>query len=175
MRRILLGVGLVSGALLLAWTEARACGDKFLVIGRGVRYQRAHGAVQRASIVMYLDPKGHLEAVLKESRLEANLKLAGHTLRSVADRSELGEILRSERYDILLADISEMVNLEGEVQSAARPFFLPVIYNPSGEELAEAERQYSCVMKSPSTKRHYLAVIDDAIVQKQKARAAERR
>ena len=176
MRWIPAGLGLVAGALLLAGSEAHACGDKFLVIGRSVRSQRAHGAVQRASILVYLDAGGRLQAAMKELQLESNLRLAGHTLRSVESRAELDEQARSGRYDILLADISEMVALEGEVGSSpARPVLLPVIYNPTGEELAEAEAEFSCVVRSPSTKKHYLAVIDDAMVQRKKQAQSRKR
>ena len=170
MTRIVLGLALVGGALLVA-QEAGACGDKFLVIGRGVRQQRAQGAVQRASILLYLDAPGHLRAALTESKLEADLKLAGHRLRSAEGRSELAESLASGKYDIVLADISEVAALEQAVGSGSRrPFLLPVIYNPTGEELAEAEAEFSCVMKSPSTKKHYLAVIDEAMVLRKRGR-----
>ena len=169
MRRIPVGLGFLAGALFLAGSDAHACRDKFLVVGRSVRCQRAHGAVQRASILVYLDAGGRLQAAMKEMQLEPNLRLAGHTLRSVAGRAELDEQARSGRYDIVLADISEMVALEGEVGSSpARPVLLPVIYNPTGEELAEAKAEFSCVMRSPSTNKHYLAVIDDAMVQRKK-------
>ena len=170
MPRMMLGLMIAGGAVLVA-REASACGDKLLVIGRGVRSQRAHGAVQRASILVYLDTGGRLQAAMKEMQLESNLRLAGHSLRSVESRAELGEQARSGRYDILLADISEMVALEGEVGSSpARPVLLPVIYNPTGEELAEAEAEFSCVMRSASTSKHYLAVIEEAMVLRKKGR-----
>ena len=170
MRKILLGL-VLAGVALPGAREAGACGDKFLVIGRGVRQQRAQGAVQRASILLYLDGQAHLQAALTESKLESNLKLAGHRLRSAQGPSELAESLASGKYDIVLADISEMAALEQAVGSASRrPFLLPVIYNPTGEELAEAEAEFSCVMRSPSTKKHYLAVIDEAMVLQKKGR-----
>jgi len=170
MRRTILGLVLAGGALLMV-REAGACEDKFLVIGRGARQQRALGAVQRASILLYLDAQGHLRTALSESKLESNLKLAGHSLRSAEGRSELAEGLASGKYDIVLADISEMAALEPAVGSgSSRPYLLPVISNPTGDELAEAEAEYSCVMKSPSTKKHYLAVIDEAMVLRKKAR-----
>lgn len=170
MPRVVLGLVLAGGALLVG-REAGACGDKFLVIGRGVRQQRAQGAMLRASILLYLDAPGHLRAALTESKLESNLKLAGHRLRSTEGRSALAENLASGKYDIVLADISEMAAIEQAVGSgSARPFLLPVIYNPTGEELAEAEKEFSCVMRSPSTKKHYLAVIDEAMVLRKKGR-----
>jgi hypothetical protein len=170
MTRILLGLVLAGGALL-ATREGGACGDKFLVIGRGVRQQRALGAVHRASILVYLDSKGQLEAALREARVETQLRLAGHTLRSVDSRAQLAERLASGKYDIVLAPLSEMTTLEQSVGSGpTRPFLLPVIHNPTGEELAEAEAEFSCVMRSPSTKKHYLAVIDEAMALRKKGR-----
>lgn len=168
MRRIVLGLLLMMGALLVV-REAGACGDKFLVIGRGVRQQRAQGAVQRASILLYRDAQGQLDAALREQKVETHLKLAGHTLRSVDGRSQLIERLASGRYDIVLASLSEMAAVEQALGSSpTRPFLLPVIHNPTGEELAQAETDFSCVMSSPSTKKHYLAVIDEAMVLRKK-------
>jgi len=170
MRKILLSLMLAGGALLGA-REAGACGDKFLVIGRGVRQQRLQGAVRRASILLYLDAQGHLQSALAESKLESNLKLAGHRLHSAQGRSQLAESLASGKYDIILADISEVPALEQVVGSGgARPFLLPVIYNSTGDELAEAKAEFSCVMNSPSTSKHYLAVIDEAMVLQRKGR-----
>ena len=163
MRRLLLGLGFVSAALLIQG-EAVACGDKFLVIGRGLRSQRALGAMRHASILMYLDPSTDLPAAMKDSGLESNLKLAGHKLRSVNSRADLSAQISQGRYDVVLAGISDMTSLEPEVHAASsKPVLLPIIYNPTGEELKAAERQFRCVMKSPSKKQHYLAVIDDAL------------
>ncbi len=168
MRRILLGLALASD-LLLEGREAGACGDKFLVIGRGARQQRAQGAVQRASILLYRDAQGDLESALTQQKVETHLRLAGHTLRWVESPSELAERLASGRYDIVLAPLSEVAVLEPMVGSGpTRPFLLPVIHNPTGEELSAAEAEFSCVMRSPSTNKHYLAVIDEAMVLRKK-------
>lgn len=167
MGRILVAVSIVC---CLGASDGFACGDKFLVIGRGLRSQRAKGAVQKASILMYLDPQGGLPAAMREEGLETNLKLAGHRLHSVSDRRELAQELRAQSYDIVLAGIEDMGRIEAELGAApARPTLLPIIYNPTGEELAAAERRYQCVMKSPSKKQHFLAVIDDAMQSRQKA------
>lgn len=176
MHRVLVG-SLLAVALVATGDVASACGDKFLVIGRGVRSQRAKGAVQHASILMYLDPKSELPAAMKDAGLETQLKLAGHKLHSVESRGALSTQLTTGNYDLVLAGISDMTALEPEVRAAAsKPALLPIIYNPTGEELAAAEKQFKCVMKSPSKKQHYLAVIDDALVIRAKQeRAAQGR
>lgn len=157
-------------AVLLVAPEAWACGDKFLVIGRGVRSQRARGAVQKASILMYLDPQSELPEALREEHFEQDLKFVGHSVRSVASQDEAAQALRSGRYDLVLAGISDMTALEPVVGSVAnRPTLLPIIYNPTGEELTAARKQFRCVMKSPSTRRDFLVVIDDAMVLRKKS------
>ncbi len=71
----------------------------------------------------------------------------------------------------MLADISEMTALEQAVGSSPRsPHLLPVIHNATGEELEQAKAEFSCVLSSPSTQKHYLAVIDEAMVLRKKGR-----
>ena len=174
MRRILACLAVILVATGLAGVDALACGDKFLVIGRGVRSQRARGAVQKASILMYLDPKGELPAALKEEHFEQDLRLAGHTVRSVASRQQVSEALKAERYDLVVAGVSDMPALEPVIASLpSHPTLLPIIYNPTGEELELAKKQFRCVMKSPSTRQDFLVVIEDAMVIRRKSTDAK--
>jgi hypothetical protein len=164
----------MAGAAFAA-AEARACGDKLLVIGRHPRSQRAHGAVQRASILVLLDGRGQLHEALREMRLERNLQLAGHRLRMVST-ANLVEQVRSGDYDILMADISEAGALPPELLAApGSPTLLPVIVNATGDEWAEAEATFSCVRRSPSVGKHHLTVIEKLMRQRQaQARARGR-
>jgi len=166
MRRLLLGLGLAATTLFVAG-DALCCGDKFLVVGRGVRAQRLNGAVHHASILIYVSPKGGLDAALRETGLDRDLSLAGHKVRAVANREQLESALASGRQDIVLAGIADMTALEPLVGAApTRPSLLPIIYNPTGEELEAAKKEYRCVMRSPSTQQGYLAVIEDAMRQR---------
>lgn len=174
MGKALLGMAMMSAAL--AAGDALACGDKFLVIGRSVRAQRMNGAVHHASILMYVSPSGGLEAAIRETGLDRELRLAGHKVRSVSQPQDLDSALAAGGYDLVLAGISEMIALEPRIGAApSRPGLLPIIYNPTGEELAAAKREYRCVMRSPSTQQGYLAVIEDAMMQRQKRAAAPTR
>jgi len=87
----------------------------------------------------------------------------------VKDRGALDSDLASGNYDHVLADLSDMTALEPRVGAApARPTLLPILYNPTGEELEAAQREYRCVMRSPSTRQGYLAVIEEAMAARQK-------
>lgn len=152
----------------LAAPEARACGDKLLVLGRHPRSQRAHGAVQRASILVLLDGRGHLQEALREMHLERDLQLAGHRLRMVSTTGTLAEQVRSGGYDLLLVDISEAGALPPELLAApGSPILLPVIVNATGDEWAEAEATLSCLRRSPGAGKHHLSVIERLMRQRQ--------
>ena len=66
---VLLSIG-ITGDLI-------ACGDKFLVAGRGTRYQRPKTA-RAASVLIHADPTSSVAATLKKEKVESLLKLEGH-------------------------------------------------------------------------------------------------
>jgi hypothetical protein len=167
MRTVARGLGFWVAASLLAG-PGLACGDKLLVVdGRRVRSQRAHGAIQRASILVYADPQGHLQAAIHDTSLGRDLELAGHTVRLASSRDEVNREIRAGNYDVLLADISQIIELDPELlNEPGSPFLLPVIVNATGEEWAEAAARYQCIRRSPSTDKHYLAVIEEVMTER---------
>src|ERR1700737_4832026 len=93
---LMAAVGLWTGADLLA------CGDKFLVVGSGTRYQRPKNA-RAASILIYANPSAGLPAVLKSLPVESVLKHEGHRSTTVETPEQLSAILASGRFDVVLA------------------------------------------------------------------------
>src|SRR5213594_1378870 len=61
--------GLMAMVVFLAGAELFACGDKFLVAGRGTRYQRPKNA-RAASILIYANPSSE--------RMQSMLERQGH-------------------------------------------------------------------------------------------------
>jgi hypothetical protein len=98
-----------------------ACGDKFLVGGRGTRYQRPKNA-RAASVLIYAEPSSTLPATLKKAKVESLLKLEGHRATTVQTFDQLSTIVSSGRYDVILtansttADVQKLV---GPVPNAA--------------------------------------------------------
>lgn len=164
MRRSQAVSGVLAAALILGANGAKPCGDKFLVVGRGVRAGSAHGVTRPASILLYVNPKSELPAALTESRLDAHLRKAGHRVRTVETRPELEAALQEGAVDVVMTGLSDMSDLEPTVRAAgSKPALLPVIYNPTGQELKAAEKKYACVMKAPSRNQDYLEVINEAL------------
>ena len=162
----------VAGVWLLCWADAQACGDKFLVVGRGVRYSRAHAAAHPTSILIYKNPASRISAAAKDAQLESNLKQAGYKVQSVENAAGLQSALKSARYDLVLADIADSPGLEKDVASEpSRPLVVPVLYEPSSAELAAAKKEYGCAMKAPS--KDYLATIEEILARKAKSAEAK--
>ena len=93
-----------------------ACGDKFLIAGRGTRYQRPKTA-RAASILIYADPASAVAATLKKAKVESLLKLEGHRATRVQSLEELSAIVSSGRYDVILTANSDSANVQRLVAS----------------------------------------------------------
>lgn len=109
-----LGV-LVVMMLSVGVVDMLACGDKFLIAGRGTRYQRPKNA-RAASVLIYTDPASAVAAALKKAKIESLLKLEGHRATKVQTLQELSTIVASGRYDVILTANSDSANVQRLVQ-----------------------------------------------------------
>lgn len=168
--RFALGMGLLAGILATAASgEVLACGDKLVIVGRGLRATRLQGAPHRASILVYADPRGSLPAALEEGHLRSDLERAGHRLRTATSREEFDTALGTGTYDLVLADFKTAALLEPAAKaSASKPTVLPTLFHPSDAELAAASSQYTCVVKSPGDVKDYMSVINAALAERAK-------
>lgn len=91
-----------------------ACGDKFLVGGRGTRYQRPKSA-RAASVLIYADPASPVAASLKKAQVERLLKLDGHRATRVQTLEQLSTVVSAGRFDVILtanrdsADVQRLI------------------------------------------------------------------
>jgi ABC-type amino acid transport substrate-binding protein len=161
------------GAVFLQETNGvQACGDKFLVVGRGVRFQRAYASIYPASIVVYAQSQRSPAKAIRDPRLQADLKAAGHRVLLVESDAALAKALESDRVDLVLTDVADADRIAKQADSApAKPRVLPVMFEPTKEEAKAIETRYQCRLKSSDRADRYLAAIDDAM----KARADQKK
>ena len=62
----------VAAVFLQDGVDAQACGDKFLLLGRGVKFQRAYAAIYPASIVIYAQPQRSAAKAIRDPRLQSD-------------------------------------------------------------------------------------------------------
>jgi hypothetical protein len=163
MRKSLVALGAMAG-ILLAANSLVACGDKLVLLGRGIRFQRMIATKHPASILVYLNPGSGISSADREYQLRPLLKLAGHKPHSVATATELTREIDSGTYDLILADYSDAAALEKQLTAAkSKPALIPVMYNPSPDQRAAAEKEYSCLLAPAKKNYDLLKVIDEAM------------
>jgi hypothetical protein len=164
MRKISSVLLLMVGMLGLGWQDVNACGDKFLVVGHGARFQRGYCVMHPASILVYVNPKSKRAAAMGDPQLLDALKSAGHKPQTVSELGKFDNLLASNRFDIVLADMTDAAAVEQQLHiSATKPLLLPIMYKPSKADLAAATQRYGAVLKAPDHLTHFLSVIDDVM------------
>ncbi len=169
-------VALVAAIGLFAGADLSACGDKFLVAGRGTRYQRPKNA-RAASILIYANPASGLPAVLKSVSLESWLKSEGHRSTTVETPEQLSAILEGGRFDVVLAASGDASAVEKRLGGAPDAAVLVAFcVKPGVQESAAAAKSPTCTLEAPPKERKFLEAIDMAVERRdQNARKAQAR
>ena len=141
-----------------------ACGDKFLLVGRGAGFGRGYAALYPASILVFAGTPAGKATTISDSRFATALKQAGHRVQVVTKASALADALARGGYDIVLAPFRDAVDLEGRIGTlVGRPTLLPMLYKPDPSELTSATRQFGTLLTGPDRMSHFLAQIDDVM------------
>jgi hypothetical protein len=127
-----------------------ACGDKFLVTGRGTRFQRPKNA-RAASVLIYANPSSGLPAALKNVAVDSVLKHEGHRSTTVETFDQLSAILAGGRFDVVVAASSVAADVEKLLGAAP-------------------DRAVILALDAPPKEGTLLKAIDRAVEQHDKAR-----
>jgi len=168
--------GIVAALGLSMCVDLSACGDKFLAVGRGTRYQRPKN-FRAASILIYANPSSGLQATLKGMPIESVLKREGHRSTTVETPEQLSAILAGGRFDVVLVSSGDSATVEKLIGgSPDAPVILTVCNKTSGQEPKEAGKNISCALKAPAKEGSLLEAIDKAVEHHdQNARKAQTR
>ena len=156
-------------------TNAFPCGDKLMVVSRGQRAAVGRNAPHRGAILLYANPGSSISAAMEGAELKKGLERAGHRVRTVTERADLKAAVGSGSYDLVLADLRAVTEVEGDVKGApSAPTIIPTLYDPSESDLAAAHSELHCVVNSKGSKSDYLSVVNDALTQRAKAQEAKK-
>lgn len=166
---------LSAGMVVCCGVSAWACGDKLLVLGRGIRLEALLGN-RTAKILAYQRTGTHGAELIADPEFQSALKNASYQLRIVYDTEELEVALRLGKYDLLLSDIADTDAVEPTLQSAvAAPALIPILYQPTKADLASVEKHYRYVLKAPRKAGGNVSVIEQALETKLEAEAKLKR
>jgi hypothetical protein len=165
MRRHLIAGFVALGVVGSLQSGLSACGDKFLLVGRGAGFGRVYAALYPASILMFAATPSGKATTISDSRFAKALKQAGHRVQVVTTAPALADALAGGGYDIVLAPFSDAVAVDRRLGTTLplRPMLLPMLYKPDSSELTSATRQFGTVLKGPDRMSHFLAQIDDVM------------
>jgi hypothetical protein len=172
MRARFLTLFVAIGALQTGADGLQACGDKFVLVGRGAKFRQAYAAIYPASIIVFAQPMRGAAKAIRDPRLQADLKLAGHRVTVAEDERAFARALESDRVDLVLTDAADADHVAQEASSVpAKPRVLPVMFEPSKADEKAIEARYQVHLTSSDRSIRYLAAIDDAM----KARVQEKK
>jgi hypothetical protein len=150
-----------------------ACGDKLLMLGRGIRFQSKH-TPRAAAVLLYL-PESATGRPLTDPKLESALREAGHAVRAVTTPADLQSALKGGTYDVVLANVTDAPELERAQGVAERnAVVLPAIYlvkpgtQPVAKQQSKADRdkaskEFTVIVEVPGRPGHYCHAVDQAM------------
>ena len=157
MRRTLF---LIFAAVVCCSSAAIACGDKFLLVGRGASYRGRYVAIHPAKILLF-GPKSAGDGEVDVRRI---LERAGHNVDYAADEAQFQAAMRAKKYDVVISPLDELQKTEGRVHSvSSSALVLPILFASNDAEVRQAEKQYECIARSSTRQRTFLGVLDDAM------------
>ena len=173
MRYFLVLVAVTATTLSQGATPLHACGDKLMMLGRGIRFQSKH-TPRAASVLLYL-PASATGRPLTDPNLESALREAGHAVRAVTMPADLDGALRSGTFDVVLANVTDAAELElARGVTAGTAVVLPAIYlvspgtQPVAKQQSKADRDraskdFTVVVEVPGRPGHYCHAVDQAM------------
>src|ERR1700730_5242749 len=128
MRKLLLTLSLIATFLACSALLASACGDKLLLLGRGVRFGNL-GSSYHPLIIAYVPESLPESAAVNDPQFQAALRKAGVKLRLVQQEDVLVEAVQSGKYDIVLVDLQDAAMVDQKITAAdMNTVVMPVVY-----------------------------------------------
>ena len=165
MKSRAIAVALLIG-VAVANTDLFACGDKFLALGRGTRYERSPAARRMSAILVFANPAAPLARTLATLSVDATLQKAGYKPRIVASEAELDTALRGNKWDLVVVDGTDGLAVSRRLQglhSNDAPRLVPLLHDPTSADLKDAKKTFPAAVKAPAKSQAFLDTIDDAM------------
>lgn len=160
MRRVMAMTLMVLGTVA-AGSDALACGDKFLVPGRGLRFERTPEERRASRVLIYAPPTSALARTLERLKLEAALRKVGYPITVAATPEGLARVA-SASWDVVLVDAAEGTLVKSSLPAVSQAHLVAVVPKTSAIETARARAAFPIVLRSPSRSQDFLDVIDGA-------------
>lgn len=157
-----LALSVIAFGLLSAWGDVYACGDKLMMLGRGLRFKTAYASLHPGNIVFYLPRTSRAEATAAVDKMQKFLAGAGHRVTIARDPAALDDALRVPAVSLVLADSSEAPRLQSRVSALpARPGLVALVHTKqaAGSDTA-LQREFEATIRSFDKPKEYLPMVE---------------
>ena len=165
-RNIAISVALA--ALVGFASAAGACGDKFLIVGRCVSYQRMLTTQPPGHVLILWSTSSKSAAAIRDVQLQDFLQQAGHRVNVMEESEGTPDAIKSGDYDVVLVDAADADRVRLDLAGTTTRV-LPVMYQATIAQAAQVRQNYHCALnvRRPPVKRSQLLVaVDDAMRRK---------
>jgi hypothetical protein len=131
LRMILVVVAMAIGVTALT-PALQACGDKFLMVGRGAKFQRVYASINPGRVLIYARPATNNKAAIRDPQLHKALRQAGHSVSVIEDWTLFEQAMKTVPVDVVLVDVSEADKIRPVVAAAASHPEALYVAGPSG-------------------------------------------
>ena len=152
-------------ALVSAGATAHACGDKFLIVGRCVSYQRTHTAEHPGRVLILWSSDSKAGTAIRDVELQEFLQQAGHRVNVVEESATTPDAIKASSYDIVLVDVADADRVRLDLEGTPTRV-LPVMYQATSAEVQQVRQNYRCalnVRRPPIRRSQVLVALDDAM------------
>jgi len=157
-------------ALVVPPAHLLACGDKFLVAGRGARFRDRTVNREAAAVLLYAPPGSGLNRTVQAQTVEASLRKAGYRPTLVTSETVFDSALHGRAWDVVVVDLADGPAIVRKLRATTAPHVLPVAYGASKAALNEARHQYRRVLDSPTKQRAIVHAVDDVVAERARTR-----
>ncbi len=159
MRRRWMAVGtLVLAGVWCVEAGVQACGDKFLAVSRGTRFQRA-GVARRPASILVVAPQGsRLAGSVRTLGVVDALAKVGYTATLIADVAA-APAAPARGWDLVVREI------DGPVSDGlgGTPSIVVVAWDAPKDAVSHARKAFDGVLVRPTKARAVVDAVDDAL------------
>jgi hypothetical protein len=140
-----------------------ACGDKYLNLGLGTRFERSPAERRAAAVLVYAIPGSDLSRTFGAQSVEEGMKKVGYQPTQVGTATEFDAALRARSWDVIVLDGRDSASVSQRLPKAGGPHLVPVLTRPTKDELKQARKMYETVLEMPSKSRVFVETLDEAL------------
>jgi len=156
-------VGLALLLLAAAGSDRRlvACGDKYLSVGFGTRFERTPADRNAATVLVVAEPGSYLEGTVKALDVDASMKKDGYRPRYASSPAAVDAALQGRPPQVIVCEVRQCQDLSRRTKGESR--IVPVMYRPTRDELKQARRTFETVIDTPKKGYAFVDTVDEAL------------